>query len=205
MSDMSRSSTSPASLPALGLRPRLAPVPASADFLTVLAAFFFTTGSATASTWTSSTAALTLDLDAGTRGTFGSVGLLAVFLTALVLAAGAAEVFDLEAGMYEPQNDDKRSMWSAAGRPAFWKNIAKTGRVRQDGWANIWCAVLAARWPDALKCIVLAGSGGAAVALAWAKNSGLYLFYELERPRWCLGGGFQGLAPVLQFTVALQR
>ncbi|MEY4448186.1 MAG: hypothetical protein RLZZ433_1201 [Pseudomonadota bacterium] len=47
----------------------------------------------------------------------------------------------------------------------------------QDVWANIWNAVLAVRWPSRVgSCAVaLAGSGGAAVALAW--KNGLY-------PKW---------------------
>ncbi len=44
----------------------------------------------------------------------------------------------------------------------------------QDVWANIWNAVLAVRWPSRVgRCAeALAGSGGAAVALAW--KNGLY-------------------------------
>lgn len=47
----------------------------------------------------------------------------------------------------------------------------------QDVWANIWNAVLAVIWPsrDGRCAVALAGSGGAAVALAW--KNGLY-------PKW---------------------
>jgi hypothetical protein len=84
-------------------------------------------------------------LDAVTGAAFDFGGVAALVLATAVLAAGTADFGGLVAGMLTPQNSNismnerfDSQRWAGQG----------INQVRQEVWANIWCAVLAVGWPD---------------------------------------------------------
>ncbi|MDO9143924.1 MAG: hypothetical protein Q8M05_08070 [Rhodoferax sp.] len=109
-------------------------------------------------------------MDAVTGAAFGVEGVAALVLATLVFAAGTADLWGLVAGMLTPQNSNismnerfGSQRWAGQG----------INLVRQEVWANIWCAVLAVSWPDE-KCVIT-WPGPEVLLSRLSESVGLYL------------------------------